>query len=116
MVDSVQVRWCPRCRAWGRARRMAADTAQAFVADDSAAPVAFEYVREDYRCASCEDRFVATRITQCPRDHVWSARSVLARLRANTAPVAQACAIPLSWDGHPELADFSAHVARPALN
>lgn len=117
MVGSVQIRWCPRCRAWGRARRMSADTAQAFVANEAEAPIAFEYVREDYRCATCEDRFIATRITLCPPGQVWSARSVLARMRRDTTTAAQARAIPLSWDWHPELADFSAaHVSRPALN
>jgi len=42
---------------------------------------------------------------------VWSARSVLARL--DTLEHASH-AFPLSWDGHPELADFSAAIANPA--
>lgn len=108
MVGTVQVRWCPRCRTWGKARRLLVDRAEAFVADGEAPPVAFEYVREDYRCKTCEDEFIATRITRCPPSHVWSARNVLAKLHASGERTRRAPAIPLSWHGHPELADFSA--------
>ncbi|WP_066555546.1 hypothetical protein [Croceicoccus bisphenolivorans] len=93
------------------------DHAQAFVDGREAAPVAFEYVREDYRCKSCEDEFVATRITSCPPAYVWSARNVLAKLHTAGGRNRSKRAIPLSWYGHPELADFSAVLpAAPPLH
>lgn len=113
MVGTVQVRWCPRCRTWGRAMRIMIDPAQAFIAGSDSGPISFDYVREDYRCESCTEDFVNTRITNCRPDLVWSARSVLAKLYAMDEARRTRRAIPLSWEGHPELADFSAVIAAP---
>jgi len=110
MVGTVQVRWCPRCRSWGKAKRITIDPAQAFVAGFECAPEPFDYVREDYRCGSCFEDFSSTRITRCKPDHIWSARNVLAKLCTLEERTRRNRAIPLSWDWHPELADFSAVV------
>lgn len=117
MVGTVSVRWCPRCRTWGKARRVQIDPSQGFVPrsgrdadniDADGKHVCFEYVREDFRCESCTADFTSTRITSCEPAYVWSARSVLAKLQTLSDAATRTSAIPVAWHGHPELADFSA--------
>ena len=84
------------------------DPALAHIAGHDSTAVPFEYVREDYRCESCEREFTTTRITSCEPEHVWNARSVLAKLYTLDEARQTHRAIPLHWEGHPELADFSA--------
>ncbi|RVQ67124.1 hypothetical protein EKN06_09405 [Croceicoccus ponticola] len=98
--------------------RTVVDPAQAFVASHKAAAIPFEYVREEHRCTQCRKESMSTRITRCDPDHVWSARNVLTKLRTSDAGTACKRAIPLSWEGHPELADFSAvlHPTGPVLS
>jgi len=117
MVETVQVRWCPRCRAWGKAQRVLIDPSRAFIASRECAPVAFDYVREEFRCGACTGDFSSTRITNCKPEYVWSARNVLAKLYTLDEQARQNRAIPMSWDGHPELSDFSGALpVRPYLN
>lgn len=107
MVGTTQVRWCPRCRTWGQAKRIMSDPSQAFVANYDTGSIPFEYVREGYQCATCDESHVTTRITSCRPEHIWSARSVLARVYTLDDDMRRKRAIPLSWEGHPELSDFS---------
>ncbi|AKM10872.1 hypothetical protein AB433_14305 [Croceicoccus naphthovorans] len=88
---------------------MAADPSHGWVSGGDDAMIAFHYVREDYSCNACEAPFARSRITSCPPEHIWSARSALARIRSE--PNSRR-AIPLWWEGHPELSDFSAPFAK----
>lgn len=116
MVGTAQIRWCPHCRTWGKAKRLLVDPSEAFLPGHGCDPVSFDYVREDYRCHACAEDFSATRITRCRPEYVWSARNMLAKLDAQGMTGRSRRAIPLSWEGHPELADFSGLApARTAL-
>ena len=116
MVGTTQVRWCPRCRTWGKATRTMRDPSRAFVANFETGAIPFEYVREFYRCQTCEELHTTTRITNCKPEYVWSARSVLAKLYTLDEDMRRKRAIPMSWEGHPELSDWSeAMTPRPAV-
>lgn len=113
MVGTVRVHWCPACRSWGRAVRTLIDPAQGFGAHEAGDhAVSFDYVREEHRCTACEEHFTTARITRCAPHHVWRARGVLDRIQAGHNVPTRRRAIPLSWDHHPELADFSEAIFR----
>lgn len=115
MTGTARVRWCPNCRSWGRAMRTLVDPLQGYVTGHEINPVTFDYVREEHRCNACEQHFTTARITRCSPDHIWRARGVLDRLHSGDGAMTRRRAIPLSWDHHPELADFSAAILQRSV-
>ncbi|MBS7669388.1 hypothetical protein [Croceicoccus gelatinilyticus] len=83
------------------------DPSRAFVANYETGAVPFDYVREGYQFQTCDESHTTTRITSCKPEYVWSAKNVLAKLYSLDEDMRRKRAIPLSWEGHLELSDWS---------
>lgn len=111
MTGKVTIQWCPGCKAWNKCDQIGGDILEHHTLASDLGLIAFEYFRKDQRCDSCSGDFVTTNLKQCDPQHLWKAHAELGNIRKSlffAGDLANGAPEIVSWDVHPELADFSA--------